>query len=91
MVDEEGLEQNVVEETTSLTKEAELEDLDKPEPVEEDNKKEPVEGEYEINLAGILKPNEPTKVLYISRAEIKKFFVHFLVQVKIARSPFKIN
>ena len=35
----------VVEETTSLTKEAELEDkyitLDKPEPFEEDNKKEP--------------------------------------------------
>jgi len=46
MVDEEGLEQTVAEETTSLTKEAELEDkyitLDKPEPVEEDeNKKEP--------------------------------------------------
>ena len=46
MVDKEGLEQTVVEETTSLTKEAELEDryiiLDKPEPVEkEDNKKEP--------------------------------------------------
>ena len=40
MVDKEGLEQTVVEETTSLTKEAELED--KPEPVEEDdNKKEP--------------------------------------------------
>jgi len=48
MVDEEGLEQEVVEETTSLTKEAELDledkyiTLDKPEPVEEDdNKKEP--------------------------------------------------
>ena len=48
MVDEEGLEQTVVEETTSLTKEAELDledkyiTLDKPEPVEEDdNKKEP--------------------------------------------------
>ena len=44
MVDE-GLEQTVVEETTSLDKEAELEDryitLDKPEPIEEDNKKEP--------------------------------------------------
>jgi len=43
---EEGLEQTVVEETTPLAKEAELEDryitLDKPEPVEEDdNKKEP--------------------------------------------------
>ena len=47
MVDEEGLEQTVVEETTSLTKEAELDledkyiTLDKPEPFEEDNKKEP--------------------------------------------------
>ena len=45
MVDE-GREQTVVEETTPLAKEAELEDryitLDKPEPVEEDdNKKEP--------------------------------------------------
>ena len=63
MVDEEGLEQTVVEETTSLTKEAELEDkymtLDKPEPVEEDdNKKETTsEGVYELNLKGILKPN----------------------------------
>jgi len=43
---DEGLEQTVVEETTPLVKEAELEDryiiLDKPEPVEEDdNKKEP--------------------------------------------------
>ena len=34
---------------------------------------------------------EPTKVLYISRAEIEKFFVRFLVQVKIAKSPFEIN
>jgi len=46
MVDEEGLEQNVVEETTPLAKELDLEaqyiTLDKPEPVEEeDNKKEP--------------------------------------------------
>jgi len=45
-IDDEGLEQTVVEETTPLAKEAELEDryiiLDKPEPVEEDdNKKEP--------------------------------------------------
>ena len=59
MVNEEGLEQTVVEETTSLTKEAELEDkymtLDKPEPVEEDdNKKETTsEGVYELNLKGI--------------------------------------
>ena len=53
MVDEEGLEQNVVEETTSLTKEAELEDkyMDKPEPVKEDNNNE---GVYKLNLAGIL-------------------------------------
>ena len=34
---------------------------------------------------------EPTKVLYISRAEIEKFFVRFLVQVKIAKSPSEIN
>ena len=56
MVDEEGLEQNVVEETTSLTKEAELEDkyMDKPEPVKEDNNNE---GVYKLNLAGIIKPN----------------------------------
>ena len=53
MVDEEGLEQTVVEETTSLTKEAELED--KPEPVEEDDNKK--EGVYELNLARNLKPN----------------------------------
>ena len=45
MVDEEGLEQTVVEETTSLTKEAELED--KPEPVEEDDNKK---GVYNLNL-----------------------------------------
>ena len=52
MVDEEGLEQTVVEETTSLTKEAELED--KPEPVEEDDNKK---GVYNLNLSRILKPN----------------------------------
>ena len=34
---------------------------------------------------------EPTKVLYISRAEIEKFFIRFLVQVKIAKSPLEIN
>ena len=57
MVDEEGLEQTVVEETTSLTKEAELDledkyiTLDKPEPVKEDNNNE---GVYKLNLAGIL-------------------------------------
>ena len=28
---------------------------------------------------------------YIFRAEIEKFFVRFLVQVKIAKSPFEIN
>jgi len=65
MVDEEGLEQNVVEETTSLTKEAELEDkyitLDKPEPVKEDNNNE---GVYKLNLAGIL---FKTQLLYRPR------------------------
>jgi hypothetical protein len=34
---------------------------------------------------------EPTKVLYISRAEIENFFVRFLVQAKIVRSLFEIN
>ena len=34
---------------------------------------------------------EPTKVLYIFRAEIENFFIHFLVQVKIGKSPFEIN
>ena len=28
---------------------------------------------------------------YICRAEIEKFLVRFLVQVKIAKSPFEIN
>ena len=54
---EEGLEQTVVEETTPLAKEAEREDKyitsDKPELVEEDD----IEGVYNLNLAGILKPN----------------------------------
>ena len=33
---------------------------------------------------------EPTKVSFF-RAEIEKFFVRFLVQVKMAKSPFEIN
>ena len=36
------------------------------------------------------KKNTSTKVSFFG-AEIEKFFVRFLVQVKIAKSPFEIN
>ena len=36
------------------------------------------------------KKNTSTKVSFFG-AEIEKFFIRFLVQVKIAKSPFEIN